>query len=101
MARARATSIRETRVRGERLGFRVEGQTKALVERAARLERRSLTDFCVTALTETAERVIERHEALMLSERDRAAFFEALMAPPAPNAKLRKALRLERERLRS
>jgi uncharacterized protein (DUF1778 family) len=99
MAR-RATTTSESRTRGERLGFRVEKQTKVLVERAARLERRSVTDFCLTALTETAQRVVERHEALVLSERDRSAFFEALMAPPKPNAKLRKALRTERVRLR-
>ena len=35
----------------------------------------------------------ERHESLCLSEADRAAFFDALVHPPKPNAKLRRALR--------
>ncbi len=36
---------RVQRLRGERLGFRIDEQTKTLIERAARLERRKLTDF--------------------------------------------------------
>jgi Protein of unknown function (DUF1778) len=44
------TEKRERQPREERLGFRVDGPTKALIQRAAQLERRKLTDFCVTAL---------------------------------------------------
>ena len=43
------TAKGERRLRAERLGLRVDGPTKALIERADRLERRKLTDFCVTA----------------------------------------------------
>jgi uncharacterized protein (DUF1778 family) len=88
-----------TRSRAERLGFRVDSQTKALVERAAELERRSLTDFCLTALIEAAQSVIERHENLALSERDRAVFFDVLMNPPEPNERLRRAFAAERQRI--
>ena len=49
-------------LRDERLGFRVDEPTKALIERAAQLERRKLTDFCMTALTEAARRTIAEHE---------------------------------------
>ena len=58
--------------------------TKALIERAAQLERRKLTDFCMTALTDAARRTIAEHETLVLSDRDRAVFFDALVNPPAP-----------------
>jgi uncharacterized protein (DUF1778 family) len=34
-----------------------------------------------------------RHEGLVLSERDRAVFFDALVHPPKPNARLRRAFR--------
>ena len=87
----------DRRTRGARLGFRVDERTKTLVERAARLERRSVTDFCLTALSATARQVIERNETLSLSERDRAVFFETLIHPPKPNARLRRALRGERK----
>jgi uncharacterized protein (DUF1778 family) len=51
------------------MGFRVDEPTKALVERAAQLERRKLTDSCMTALTEAARRMIAEHETILLSER--------------------------------
>jgi uncharacterized protein (DUF1778 family) len=66
-----------------------------LVERAARLERRNVTDFCLSALNHAAQQTLERHGSLVLSEADRSAFFEALVSPPKPNARLRKALRRE------
>ena len=53
---------------------------QALIERAARLKRRKLTDFCMTALTDAARRTIAEHETLVLSDRDRAVFFDALVA---------------------
>jgi uncharacterized protein (DUF1778 family) len=90
---------RERRNRAERLGFRVDNQTKALIERAARLERRKLTDFCTTALTEAAQRTIAAHETLVLSPRDRAAFFDALINPPLPNERLVRAFARHRRRV--
>jgi uncharacterized protein (DUF1778 family) len=99
MARSTAARAEERRERGARLGFRVDAKTKSLVERAARLERRNLTDFCLTALTEAARKALERHESLSLSQADRTAFFEALVHPPKPNARLRRALREERARI--
>jgi uncharacterized protein (DUF1778 family) len=89
----------ENRARAERLGFRVDGETKALVERAARLERRKLTEFCLAALTEAAERTIARHEAFVLSERDRATFFDALVRPPRPHPRLKRAFAADRVRI--
>ena len=74
-------------------------KTKRLVERAARLERRSLTDFCLTALTRAARLTIEAQESIVLSEADRIAFFDVLARPPKPNARLRRALRAERTRV--
>ncbi len=91
------TAKRGLELRGERLGFRVDKTTKALIERAARLERRKLTDFCMTALTEAAQRTIAAHETLVLSERDRAVFFDTLVNPPAPSERLTRAF-AERKR---
>jgi uncharacterized protein (DUF1778 family) len=89
----------ESRTRGARLGFRVDAETKGLVERAAALERRSLTDFCLTALAEATRETITRHASLVLSERDRAAFFDALIHAPKANARLRRAFRSAEERV--
>ena len=91
----------ERRTRGTRLGFRVDAETKRLVERAAALERRSLTDFCLTALAEATRETITQHESLSLTERDRAAFFDALIHAPRPNARLRRAFKSAEERVAS
>ena len=88
-----ATSAkRDRRRREERLGFRVDGPTKALIERAAELERRKLTDFCMTVLTDAARRTIAEHQTLVLSERDRAVFFDTLVNPPARSERLQRAI---------
>jgi uncharacterized protein (DUF1778 family) len=96
---ATAATSTERRARAYRLGFRVDAETKRLVERAAALERRSLTDFCLSALTDASRETIARHQSLVLSERDRAAFFDALVHAPKPNARLRRAFRSARERV--
>ena len=90
---------RERRLREERLGFRVDKPTKALIERAAQLERRKLTDFCMAALTEAARRTIAEHETLLLSERDREVFFDTLVNPPAPNERLQRAFAEHKSRV--
>jgi uncharacterized protein (DUF1778 family) len=85
------TAKRERHLRAERLGFRVDEPTKTLIERAARLERRKVTEFCMAALTDAARRTIAEHETLVLSERDRAVFFDTLVDPPAPSERLQRA----------
>jgi uncharacterized protein (DUF1778 family) len=99
MARKRAKSERELPARAERLGFRLDEQTKELIERAARLEHRKLTDFCVTALADAARRTIAEHDTLVLSERDRQAFFDALINPPKPSERLARALAEHKRRI--
>jgi len=83
--------------RAERLGFRIDGETKELIERAARLERRKLTDFCLSALTDAARRAIAAHETLVLSDTDRDIFFDALVNPPPVHDRLRRAFAAHRE----
>jgi len=99
MARKQAQADLDLPVRSGRLGFRVDKRTKELIERAAHLERRKLTDFCVTALTDAARRTIAEHETLSLSERDRQAFFDALVNPPTPSERLGRALAIHRRRI--
>jgi uncharacterized protein (DUF1778 family) len=96
---ARTVNKEDRRVRAERLGFRVDEPTKTLIERAARLERRKLTDYCVAALTDAARRTLAEHDTIVLTDRDRTLFFDALLNPPAPNERLRKAFREHRHRV--
>ncbi|MFZ5617847.1 MAG: DUF1778 domain-containing protein [Pseudomonadota bacterium] len=79
------------RSRAERLEARVSADQKALFQRAADLSGRNLTDFIVTALQSAAAEEIERHAILKLAADDSAAFVDAVLNPPVPNAALRKA----------
>ena len=94
-----AATKQERRLREGRLGFRVDEPTKALIERAAQLERRKLTDFCMTALTEAARKTIAEHETLVLSEHDRGVFFDTLVNLPAPSERLERAFTEHRRRV--
>ena len=101
MSSNRARSPRNVPGRVERLGFRIDEETKDLIERAAHLSQRKVSDFCVTALADTARRTIAEHETLVLSNRDREAFFNALMNPPEPSERLTRAIAEHRRRIAS
>ncbi len=92
MPHKQATSGRQAPNRVERLGFRLDEETKELIERAAQLSRRKVSDFCLAALTDAAHRTISEHETLVLSDQDRDAFFSALIEPPEPSVRLARAL---------
>jgi uncharacterized protein (DUF1778 family) len=84
--------------RAERLEARITLAQKEILQRAAELEGRSLTDFVVSAAQEAARRIIQEHEILFLSARDHEVFVNALLNPPAPNEKLGRAARRYRQK---
>lgn len=86
------------RARAERLEARVTAEQKKLIERAAALQGRTLTDFVLTSVQDAARRAIEEHHTLALSVRDSEAFVDALLNPQPVNDRLRDTVRLYRER---
>jgi uncharacterized protein (DUF1778 family) len=88
----------DTRGKLERLEARLTVAQKRLLRRAARIEGRSVTDFVVNAAREAAERTIRQKELIVLSARDREVFVDAILNPPAPNARLREAVKRYRKR---
>lgn len=81
-----------TRARAERLETRVTTEQKRLIEQAAALQGRSITDFVLSSVQDAAKRAIEEHQRLELSVRDSQAFVEALLNPPPPNDRLRETV---------
>jgi len=73
----------------ERLEARVPLPIKSLIDRAAALEGRSITDYVIATLERHAEKVVHEHEILQLSTADSHAFARAMISPPKPNRKLR------------
>jgi uncharacterized protein (DUF1778 family) len=81
-----------------RLEARLSPEIKALLQKAADLEGRTLTDFVVTSLEAEAYRVIEKHQTLKLSIEDSEAFVDAVLHSPQPNHALQAAaLRYKQE----
>ncbi len=77
--------------KAERLEARITPAQKEILQHAAELEGRSLTDFVISSAQAAAMRTIHEHEVLLLSAKDREVFVNALLNPPAPNDKLRRA----------
>lgn len=85
--------------RDSRLEARISRTQKNLFQQAATLSGRSLTEFVVASAQEAAVRVIEEHETIRLTRAEQQAFVEALIDPPAPNARLLQAARTYRLQL--
>lgn len=96
MARTASKSTRG-RIRAQRLETRVTAEQKIMIERAAALQGRSVTDFVLASVQDAARRAIEEHRQLELSVRDSEAFVEALLNPKPVNARLRATVRRYRE----
>lgn len=84
--------------KNERLEARITTNQKTLFQKAARLSGRTLTGFVVAAAQEKAMDTVREYEGMTLSARDTAAFVSALLNPPAPEARLRKAVRRYKQR---
>jgi uncharacterized protein (DUF1778 family) len=74
-----------------RLEARVAPEVKALWQKAAQLEGRTLTDFVIASVQEAAFKVIQRHQTLKLNREDSEAFVEALLDPPQLSEALKAA----------
>jgi uncharacterized protein (DUF1778 family) len=93
-----ASRANSGRTRAERLEARVTAEQKSLIERAAALQGRTVTDFVLTSVQDAARRAIEEHHQLELSVRDSDAFVDALLNPKPVNDRLRDTVRRYRER---
>ena len=76
-----------------RFDARLDEDQKLLIQRAADLEGRTMTDFVLHSAKVAAERTIQERAILILSARDTEAFVEALLNPAEPGPGLRAAAR--------
>ena len=80
-----------------RLEARIPTSLYQAMERAATLRGLTLTAYITATMGEDARRTIEEADILRLARADQIAFAEALINPPAPNAKLLAAKRRHAE----
>jgi uncharacterized protein (DUF1778 family) len=76
-----------------RFDARINEAQKLLIQRAADLEGRTMTDFVLDSAKAAAERVIERHDMLILTARETEAFVDAILNSAEPGPVLRRAAR--------
>lgn len=75
----------------ERLEARLSRAQKALIQHAADLQGRTLTDLVVEASQDAAKKIIREHEIISLIAKESRDFVDALLSPSEPNVALRKA----------
>ena len=85
------TTETNAKTRAARLEARMTTDQKALLQHAAALLGRTLSEFVLASAQEAAAKVIQEHETIRLSRSEQVAFVTALLKPRAPNARLRKA----------
>ena len=78
-------------VENGRVELRLKPEDKAVLARAAALERLDLTSFILRAALPHAQTVISEAETLRLSERDSLRVLDLLENPPEPSARLVRA----------
>lgn len=82
-----------------RFDARLDEDQKTLIQRAADLEGRTMTDFVLHSAKVAAERTIQDRAIMILSARDTEAFVNAILNPPEPGPVLRAAARAYKNRV--
>jgi len=73
------------------LEARLSKEQKELIQRAADLSNRSLTDFVLSASQEAANRIIQEQSLIKLSANESKKFVDLLLNPTAAKPALKKA----------
>jgi uncharacterized protein (DUF1778 family) len=86
-------SMKGAKDRRKSLNMRILPETRSLIDRAAELSGKNLTDFVLDAARQAAQSVLLDRAVIPVSDKAYAAFLTVLDAPPQPNERLRKSLR--------
>jgi uncharacterized protein (DUF1778 family) len=98
MAVASRNQQRHTR-KIERIEARLNPEQRRRIEYAASLKGTSISDFIVSSADDAAAHTIRQHEVWVLGDRDREAFVNAMLHPPAPSAGMRAAAKRYKHRI--
>jgi uncharacterized protein (DUF1778 family) len=76
-----------------RFDARLSEEQQVVIQRAADLEGRTVTDFVLRSAQEAAERTIRERAMLILTARETETFVTAVLNSPEPGPVLREAAR--------
>ena len=82
---------RPAKSKAYRFDARLNDEQKLLIQRAADIEGRTMTDFVLHSAETAAERTIEERAMLTLSARETHSFVDAILRPAEPGPVLRAA----------
>ena len=99
--RAKPHPSRTPKAKVYRFDARLNEEQKLLIERAADLEGRTMTDFVLHSAEAAAQRTLQERAMLILTARETEAFVSALLNAPEPGPVLRKAARQYRNQIGS
>jgi uncharacterized protein (DUF1778 family) len=75
-----------------RFDARLTRGQKEFFELAARISGfKSLSEFVIHSTQQVATSIVEKHNAILATEKDRKIFFDTLVNPPKPNKSLKEA----------
>jgi uncharacterized protein (DUF1778 family) len=75
-----------------RFDVRLPKEQKEYFEYAANLGGfRTLTEFVIYSGNQQASQIVDKHNSILASKRDQEIFFNALLNPKAPSARLKQA----------
>lgn len=85
------------KTRNARLEARLSSDQKNFFQHAATLSGRSLSEFVIDSTQEAAAKVVQAHEVMRLSREEQMSFVSALLNPPEPGSRLRRAVESYRQ----
>lgn len=80
-----------------RVTARIPVSVQEILERAAELSGATLNQFMVQAALKEAKKIIEDERLIILSVSDAEKVFNLIENPPAPNTRLKSAMRKHKE----
>lgn len=81
----------------QRIDLRLNEDDKHMIEEAAAMTNQSISQFMVSTASERAAEVIDQHRRLLLNEESWNPVMDAIINPPAPNDRLKRAANRLRE----
>ena len=93
-----STVEKSEKTRNARLEAPVSSEQKSLFQRAAALSGRTLSEFVIDSTQQAAAKIVQEHELIRLSREEQLVFVSALLNPPEPGARLRKAVESYRQK---
>lgn len=81
----------------QRIDLRLNEDDKHMIEEAAAMTNQSISQFMVSTASERAAEVIDQHRRLLLNEESWNLIMDAIINPPAPNDRLKRAANRLRE----